>query len=112
MSKPYKHAGTWMIDTADLLKMDDSVTGGNNVHIVVKGICVSNEKGEVISDGQEYFFEDHTCPWNFLRFSIKVNGDSDPHGIFRWVSSVPLPDNFDDMESSEQFNLFEQTHEG
>jgi len=97
MVTPRLHMGqVWMIDTLDLLQMNTEITGENKVYIMVKGVCRCDEKGNLDTSGQAYFFEDHTCPWNYLRFPIRVNGDNDCHGIFQWVASIPLPDDYDD----------------
>ncbi len=40
----------------------------------------------------EYFYNEHTCPTNFLGDVVKVidaDGDDDPHGIFAFVSIGP-----------------------
>lgn len=104
MAKPRLHLGnTWMIDTLDLLQMDESITGKNKVYIMVEGVCRCDKDGNLDTSGQPYFFEEHTCPWNYLRFPISVNGDPDPHGIFRWVASIPLPDDYEGDGNFEQY---------
>lgn len=41
----------------------------------------------------EYFYNEHTCPTNFMAKVTKVideDGDDDPHGVFRFVSISPV----------------------
>lgn len=48
-------------------------------------------KDEIYSS--RYYYEEHTCPTNYLRDVVKViseDGDEDPHGIFKFVSIEPL----------------------
>lgn len=104
MTKPRLHLGhTWMIDTLDLLQMSSSITRENKVYIMVRGVCRCDEKGNLDTSNQAYFFNEHTCPWNYLRFPIRVNGDNDCHGIFEWVASIPLPDDYDDDGNFEDY---------
>lgn len=39
-------------------------------------------------DNQRYFYNEHTCPTNWLRDieQIEFEGDRDPHGVFEFVS--------------------------
>lgn len=96
MSKPYRHANSLMIETLNLLVMAKELTGANDVYIMVRGACSCDENGILDTSNKEYFYSEHTCPWNFLGFPIMVNGDSDFHGVFKWVASIPLPDDYDD----------------
>jgi len=37
----------------------------------------------------KYFYEEHTCPINFIRIhGIAYNGESDPHGLFSFIEQV------------------------
>lgn len=97
------HGYGWVIDTLDLLQMDTAITGENKVYIMVKGTCKSDDKGNLNTDNKDYIYGTHTCPWNYLRFPIRVNGDNDYHGIFQWVASIPLPDDYDDDGNFEDY---------
>lgn len=104
MATPRLHLGhTWMIDTLDLLQMNPDITGKNKIYIMVRGVCRCDEKGNLDTSNQAYFFNEHTCPWNYLRFPIRVNGDNDYHGVFQWVASIPLPDDYDDDGNFEDY---------
>lgn len=43
---------------------------------------------EEFLDHERFFFEEHTCPTNWLRDveEITFEGDHDPHGLFKFVS--------------------------
>ncbi len=42
-------------------------------------------------DSQRYYYEEHTCPSNFLGVEkvMDDSGDEDPHGIFAFVGIEP-----------------------
>ncbi len=45
-----------------------------------------------LADRDEYFYNEHTCPMNFMRNVVEIvdeNGDRDPHGIFEYVKTEP-----------------------
>lgn len=52
--------------------------------------------------GKRYFFEQHTCPTNFLSdvvMALSVKGeDADPHGMFTYVGTAPFPDDLEHMD--------------
>ena len=41
---------------------------------------------------RKYFYEEHSCPTNWLRNCLAVieEGDTDPHGFLTYVRSVPI----------------------
>jgi hypothetical protein len=60
--------------------------------------------GEFDIDNKRYFYEEHTCPTNYLGVEMVVDlndGDTDPHGIFEFVGAIPYVDleNVDDVLS-------------
>jgi len=61
-----------------------------NVLLVVKGRYYN---GEHNSENDKYFYNEHTCPTNYFPDVEMVidleNGDTDPHGIFEFVGSMP-----------------------
>lgn len=50
---------------------------------------------------EEYLYNSHTCPTNYLTSTVAIllgvgkNADSDPHGVFQYVTSAPVPANDD-----------------
>lgn len=103
MAKPYAHLNTWMIEVLVLLKMDIS---SKDVFIIVEGVCPCTEGGTLKTEGQEYFYSEHTCPYNYLGFPMMVNGDNDDHGIFKWVASIVKPEDYDPAMDG-AFELFD-----
>jgi len=59
------------------------------VTLVVEGMSLIPES-KSLSDGDEYFYNEYTCPINYLREVIEVRDDEgkdDPHGIFKYQST-------------------------
>lgn len=86
-------------DTLDLLVIQPQ---DRPVYFVVKGIAMNGER-----DGKKYFYEEHSCPTNYVRCEAIISeGDSDPHGLFEYVRTVPLPEGWDDDGNQPYFDLF------
>lgn len=67
-----------------------------DIGLVVKGMYFNNE----FDSNHEYFYNEHTCPVNYLKdikdvFDLK-NKDTDPHGIFEYVRTLPYDDRVDE----------------
>lgn len=64
-----------------------------NILLVIEGMYFD---GEFDIDHQKYYYEEHTCPTNYLLDVLYVinleDGDLDPHGIFKFVSAIALKD--------------------
>lgn len=67
------------------------------VTIVVEGIDLV--EGDLLTsrtyEHDQYFYDESTCPTNYLKRVIQVqdsSGDSDPHGIFKYVKTEPWRD--------------------
>lgn len=51
------------------------------------------------ADQQAYYYNEHTCPSNFLGGNTVIYGnDDDPHGIFQFVEAIWMPEGFDSTE--------------
>lgn len=63
---------------------------------------------------QQYFFEEHSCPTNWLRECVAViqDGDCDPHGFLDFVRAVDVPANFDQDDDSQWPILFPEAFKG
>lgn len=64
----------------------------NNVMLVVKGMYFD---GELNLENERYFYEEHTCPTNYLGVEMVIDtddGDTDPHGIFEFIGAIPYVD--------------------
>jgi hypothetical protein len=59
-------------------------------------------EGQAVYEGKDtpddsYYYEEHSCPTNYVRVAmISLNGDHDPHGVFRYVRSVWMPKEYDE----------------
>lgn len=74
------------IDTFVLLKIEPQE---KPVFFVVKGLQIgTREEGH-----ERYYYEEHSCPTNYVRCEAIISeSDSDPHGIFSFVRSIPIPE--------------------
>jgi hypothetical protein len=74
------------------------------VYFVVEGLATY--PGETSRDEHErYFFEEHTCPTNFIGGDVVAlyeDGDRDPHGAFRFVRSVWMPQRYLDAKKEQE----------
>lgn len=44
-----------------------------------------------------YFYEEHSCPTNYIRCEAIISkNDTDPHGLFTYVRSIPRPKALDE----------------
>ncbi len=60
----------------------------SELYFVVEG-CSKLESMEELQRGCQYFYEEHTCPLNFIPIlMISYQGDLDPHGVFTFVEAV------------------------
>lgn len=57
---------------------------------------------------QRYYFEEHSCPTNWLSECVAVieDGDTDPHGFLEFVRAVNVPNDFDEDDDSVWRALF------
>lgn len=55
-----------------------------------------------------YFFEEHSCPTNWLENCVAVidRGDCDPHGFLTFVRFVDVPQDFDESDDEQWPLLF------
>ncbi len=109
-----------------LLKLEDLP---GDVFLVVRGFYRARQhdgkpvpEGEpFVDDGQRYYYDEHTCPTNYMREVVEIlvvtpdgQPDSDPHGIFQYVSSRHGydGDTFDDDDLVGRLAAFGITGEG
>jgi hypothetical protein len=78
-----------------------------------------SEKGAWAPDdefqsSQRYFFEEHSCPTNWLRDCVMVieGGDCDPHGFLSFVRAVDVPNDFDTDDNAAVAALFPEAFDG
>lgn len=79
----------------DLLKLEPQA---KPVYFVVRASRALNSKCDL-----RYLYEEHSCPTNHIHCELIVHdGDSDPHGLFKYVTSVTLPQ--DHKADSDRFS--------
>jgi hypothetical protein len=88
-----------MRKTLVLLKID---TKEEPVYFVIEGLAEWPMTAADLCDKERFFYEEHTCPTNFIRIPmICQGGDTDPHGVFEFVDAVWMMDEYDSEEASE-----------
>ena len=92
-------------DELDLARFESSdldLTGYKPVFAIVEGIhVIDNDSKELDFSGDQYFYDEHSCPTNFMRIECFIQGDdADPHGIWRWVETVAKPDDYEERRRS------------
>lgn len=88
--------------TLVLLKIE-SVRGP--VYFVVEGLHTwPLEDGVTLGAANEYFYEEHTCPTNFIPIPmVSFGGDPDPHGVFEVVDAVWMTTEYDALEDEDEY---------
>ena len=68
----------------------------------------TTEGDEQNQESQRYFFEEHSCPTNWLHECVAVieDGDTDPHGFLDFVHAVDVPQDFDINDDEQWSALF------
>lgn len=66
------------------------------------------ESDEEFQASKRYYFEEHSCPTNWLRDCVAVieDGDTDPHGFLTFVRAVEVPQDFDADKDDQWAILF------
>lgn len=98
-----------------LLKIDSTE---GPIFFVMKNSTMPERDPESLQDSQRYFYEEHSCPTNWIGDCVAVieDGDTDPHGFMEFVRHVTVPDDFDEDRADWQM-LFPEAfgivdHEG
>jgi hypothetical protein len=67
------------------------------VHFFVKGMALVDANGNRGDpDRKRNFYEEHTCPTNYIGAEmIVIDGDLDPHGLFKFVGTIDVPEGYD-----------------
>lgn len=90
-----EEAGGRKLNTLVLLRLYEPLKNGNSVHIVVEGMTFVKPGQDPDFSNDEYFYNEHTCPWNYLRLPLKDGEDCDPHGVFVHQETILMPDGYD-----------------
>jgi hypothetical protein len=63
------------------------------IYLLVEGYTHYDKHGKYNPD-QSYFYNEHTCPTNYLQSVLKIyeGDDGDPHGLFQFVRNARMTD--------------------
>lgn len=76
----------------------------DGVFIVVEG-CATFEPLESVNEHNEYFYNEHTCPTNYLQVeAVCIDGNMDPHGVFEFVRTVWMTQEYVEQREEEGFS--------
>ena len=64
---------------------------GSNTYFVFSGPVRKYDDEETRQSGDAFFFEENSCPTNWIKRCVAVisDGDTDPHGFLEFVRSTP-----------------------
>ena len=79
------------------------------IFFVVEGLSTWPSTREELLEHERYFYEEHTCPTNFIRIPmIATGGDCDPHGVFDFVDAVWMMDEYQENDDDYLSEVFPQ----
>jgi hypothetical protein len=99
------------------LNVTNLILTGNTVsksHVLLKnkniGLVVEGSKySDVRITNDEYYYNTHTCPTSYLKQVVRVidldKGDCDPHGIFKYITTIPYVEDTDNFNFHNVFQL-------
>lgn len=87
-------AGVKTKPSVTLLKLE---AGSSPVFIILDNPRNAGETIEQIKEHQQYVFEEHSCPANWMPQCVAIiqDGDPDPHGFLTFVRSADVPEGFE-----------------
>jgi len=82
------------VKTFDLLVLDPQL---KPVYFVMSGKAYM----DIDEDQRRYYYEEHSCPTNWIGDAemIAIDGNTDPHGILRYIRSVNRTCHYSDAEN-------------
>lgn len=95
------------INTLVLLRLREPLASGEEIHIIVEGMTFVKDGDNPDFENDVYFYDEYTCPWNYLRLPLKAGDDTDPHGVFVHQETVQMPDDYDDLECFDSSDRWE-----
>ncbi len=79
------------VDTLTMLYFPVTDAG----RLIVSSRRLASDK---VGYGQRYFYDEHTCTLNLLQGNVELvidDDDTDPHGLFVYVTTIDWPDDLD-----------------
>jgi hypothetical protein len=99
--------GKQKVETRALLKLEPLK---GDVFIEVEGMTFlgvgETIDGKDLVEDSRYYYEEHTCPTNYLRVVQELwegGGGHDPHGLFKLIDVVPAPPEHTGVPADEPF---------
>lgn len=75
------------------------------VGLVVEGMIFHSHSSKEDSHGHQFFYDEHTCPINFMRYVRAVvdlgSKSVDPHGIFEYVTTLPWDEKINECNNDD-----------
>lgn len=67
-----------------------------------------DDTDEELQSHSSYYFEEHSCPTNWLRYCLAVikGKDQDPHGFLEFVRAIEQPVDYSDQSDTDWKTLF------
>jgi len=92
-----------LVKTLVLLELYKTLEGGERVFLVVEGMLFHKEGEKLEIRDQSYFYNQHTCPTNFMGVEALIafdhrGGDDDPHGMWQWRETIVKPKDYDSCD--------------
>lgn len=99
------------INTLVLLNFIGATVKDEPLFLVVDGMLFE-KNGQINTDTQAYYYDEHTCPYNYLRAELLCGDDADPHGIFQHVATVVRPVGWEEEQRfiEDYYALFPALH--
>jgi ribosomal protein L37AE/L43A len=84
------------------------------VYFVLDTHSYGNEPDANKQDHARYFYEEHSCPTNWIGETRAViqDGDTDPHGFLDFVRTVEVPLDFDGDDDNQWPFIFPEAFDG
>lgn len=90
-------SGDKRVKTLVLLQFSGSLKDPDStLFIIIEDSSILNTR-DIALGKNDYFnyhdfkYNERECPWNYLRFPIIYNLDTDPHGVFKHVKTIEFP---------------------
>lgn len=90
------------VRTLVLLMFVGATSRNEPLFLVTQGMSFEkNGKAGLDEARDKYYYEEHTCPSNFVHAEVLAGDDADPHGIFQHLETVVMPDDWRERDTQE-----------
>lgn len=90
------------VPTLVLLCFDGATDDGEPLYLIVDWFAYGTSQGVMLENNghNDYFFNEHWCPQNYLSAIVMTAKSTDPHGIFRYIEMIARPDDWEETSSN------------